>query len=1049
MQDSDPLRDLTAYEVSFLPAHLEAAGRALDLHRLLRLTQSDGANAWYATKRDISKYLEDVARAWRLADEETEIARERDGEAVRLGRQVRYALITASVRSLVEQIPGTLWRALTEGRVWSTAQALAYAQAIPSAQLRTEALSRLWPHVSESLLDEALQATAAIEDSRWRSEALQALAPYLRAPLLERALDLIRTGPEWAKSGAFHSLLPKMLEPQRRHILIEALRALQALANDEVRSDVLLKLAPYLTEVMREALDAAQVLWDDWARSRALVGLARYASASLRIEILKAVRAIERQPYRSQALAEMVSYLPEPLRLSVAAEALANARAVPNAATRSETLCALLPFVAGLQHDNVLCEALDAARLIAEDQGRCEALAELAPYLEELGLEEALDAAGVVDDDYCKSEALARLAPHLNRRLLQHALAVAEGIEDGRQKSGAVAALVPYVAAQGSPEACLQWVRLIHDEFFQFRLLADLAPRLPPMMFGDVLKLISEMRDERAQSRALASVAEYLPEPLLERALSAALAVSNEAARSYVLAMIAPCLSEGREGVLKEALWTAKTIREEQERKAAIATVVERSLTLERPEDVLEVVRIIGDDCEYVQCVAAFAPYLPGPQQQSLLSQALEVASTINHKETQSCALGAVARALPNPTRQSVVKLALNAAHAITNEHKRTAAVARLAPDMSEALLQNAFEVVGEVGDEESRADALLQLAQHVPPRWLDQFEQMVLALGNEPRRSDVLAEFMLRLAELHHSEKAFALMRELKHEPSRCRALVALASHLSEPLQEAAVDAVRSIRDGRLRCEALAVLASHAAEPARSRALDEVVESVARLGDPIARANLLARLLASISEPERQKFFGVAVAAARAVEDNRVRSYVLAELGSPLSGTVRSCILEEALQAARAIEWGPYDRINALAAIAVQLTEDQRLAVVTEALRLAAEIRDEDVRGGAVAGLAQAVSMPVVEQTLKLVCPMRNPQWRHESFMHLAPHIVVMPPDQRYALWTHTLHVLASRMRPNFLEDLGALSAAIAPGGEQEVLPVVAAIEDVRRWWP
>jgi hypothetical protein len=127
--EDNPIAHLTEYELRHLAAHLEAPGRADDLHHLLRLewvrtedvphirqglrgwldrllgrrrfrTERHCTNAWYAAKEavgDTAGYLADVQRAWRLANQSAE------SEAIVL--QCRYALITASVNSLATNLP--------------------------------------------------------------------------------------------------------------------------------------------------------------------------------------------------------------------------------------------------------------------------------------------------------------------------------------------------------------------------------------------------------------------------------------------------------------------------------------------------------------------------------------------------------------------------------------------------------------------------------------------------------------------------------------------------------------------------------------------------------------------------------------------------------------------------------------------------------------------------------------------------------------------------------------------------------------------------------
>ncbi|MCB8923966.1 MAG: hypothetical protein H6662_20490 [Ardenticatenaceae bacterium] len=61
--NSNPVAQLTRYELRHLVAHLEQSGRIGDLHRLLALETGEQRNAWYEAKDavgDLQGYLDDV-----------------------------------------------------------------------------------------------------------------------------------------------------------------------------------------------------------------------------------------------------------------------------------------------------------------------------------------------------------------------------------------------------------------------------------------------------------------------------------------------------------------------------------------------------------------------------------------------------------------------------------------------------------------------------------------------------------------------------------------------------------------------------------------------------------------------------------------------------------------------------------------------------------------------------------------------------------------------------------------------------------------------------
>ena len=188
------------YGLHHLAAHLEAAGREDDLHRLMRLEWSDHQgeqtracfeNTWYTVHErvgDTSGYLSDVDRVWRLTEEAFADRR----SSLAIGLQCRYALIFTSLCSLAGNIPPALLVALVEKGIWLGPQGLTYARQIQKPELRSRALAALAPSPylgpteRDQALREALKAAWAIEYDWDRSQVLAALAPRLPRPCSAR-----------------------------------------------------------------------------------------------------------------------------------------------------------------------------------------------------------------------------------------------------------------------------------------------------------------------------------------------------------------------------------------------------------------------------------------------------------------------------------------------------------------------------------------------------------------------------------------------------------------------------------------------------------------------------------------------------------------------------------------------------------------------------------------------------------------------------------------------------------------------------------------------
>ena len=216
--DSDKLnpRQAPPYIVRYYGAHLQRAGAGAEHY--YALVNAGWLQAWEALEGTYDGFLNDMVRAWRLAEAAGEQEQHAADRGRAIGLQCRYALIMASIKSLVSHIPPALLTVLIDNSVWTPVRGLAYARQMPEEKQRAEALVELASYLPEPLLREALAVARAIADAENRAGALTGLAPYLSEPLRGTALQ-------------------------------EALAAARAIAEEEeAQLRVLVGLAPYLPE---------------------------------------------------------------------------------------------------------------------------------------------------------------------------------------------------------------------------------------------------------------------------------------------------------------------------------------------------------------------------------------------------------------------------------------------------------------------------------------------------------------------------------------------------------------------------------------------------------------------------------------------------------------------------------------------------------------------------------------------------------------------------------------------------------------------------------
>jgi hypothetical protein len=1007
-----------------LTRHMEQAGQPEAIHTLLREETAEGRNGWYQARERLGQtagYLEDVARAWRLAEEEFTTHR----SLLAMGLQCRYAFITASLNSLAKNIPPALLVALVEKDAWAPAQGLAYARQMPDLAQRAEALTRLAPYLSGSLrgtvLREALTAAREIGDEEYRAEALAQLAFCLTE------LNYTR----------------------------EALTTVLEISRANCQAEALAGLAPNLPESMlREALAAAREMRSADDQAKALARLVpRLAELGYFQEAVEEARAIQRVSSKVEALARLASHLPEAEQEGVLREALLAARSAAvwdrrGGSPKAEALAALAPHLPR----RLLREALAVARETGFVRVRAEALSALAPRVPEAEqedvFEEALLAVQKIKAAGVRARVLAGLAPNLPEPVLREALVAARDIEDEEYQAEALTSLAPRLAELDYPREALAVAREIKDEGGQAKALTTLAPHLPEPLLRLALAMTRRTEDTTQWLKAVASLAPYLPEPLLRDALTATRRIGDRGRRANTMAVLAPCLAQL--GCPREALAAAQEVEDEDGR---------------------------------AQALASLAPHLLEPLLWDALAAARELPNLYwrdwTDKSPQSEALAAL---VPRLAKLGYPREALAVAREIEAEGHRAKALLGLAHYLSEPMLNEALAVVRDMPGEDwegrsIRAQVLAALASRLAQLGHLQDAFAVLQeTEDEGNWAKVLTALVPYLPE-HLLQGVVTAVRRIQSEKIRAEALAELAPHLPEHLVRDALAAAQEIGWEEHRVEALTGVAPHLPEPLKVEVLKEALKAVRHMFTH-ARATALTGLAPYL--PEQLLEEAVAVALAMRAASRRVEA--LTALAPYLSGPLKGRALREALVAVKAMR-SPSSKLRALTRLAPHLSEVLKGEVLQEALALVHNIGNERVRAEALVGLAPHFPEPLLRKALAMtrniedrkqraimltaaasrlaelgypyealgmVLEIEGEDDRVEALAMLASHLAQLPGETLVPVWQKTLPTWATHTREDLLVDLRALVPAIATlGGTEAVVETFHAIQDVGRWWP
>ncbi|MEU4477793.1 hypothetical protein AB0F68_06960, partial [Micromonospora sp. NPDC023966] len=638
------------YPVRHLARHLELAGRLNDLHRLMTAELSETpavpANAWYLVHdrtHSIDRYLDDLGRATRCAEAATDAAIAEHRPATSLGREIRYALLSASIHSLTDTIPPAMLPALVASRIWEPNRAVAHARRYTNLETRCSALVALRavvpPDARDALLAEALAAAEAVPAETARVWLASGLVPYLDGAQTSALIAAIpATTSEHLRPGVLARLADQTtVESQLRSLFAQAV----VITNEQIRASALVALAPYLSPtLLDDALARAAEIRAEDVKALAFVSLAAHLDAAQLARLHPYASAIEDRDCHAFALAGIAA-------------------------------CAGV----GDRPDHV-ADALTAAQAFVSERMRGSAIAALAPHLDRRQFERAMPAVRRLASLDARTLALVSLAPHTPLDLLPEALADARGFADEDARADVLVALAPHLPVHLLTEV-LANVRSISNEDARADVLAALAPHLPVHLLTEVLANVRSISNEDARADVLAALASHLPNHLLLEALSDARAIADQDGGAAVVAALAVELSNTatRTQAVADALNASRVMQSDHDRASVLARLAQW-LSDDLLEEAVSITSTFADDDARAKVLVALASHLPD----RLMADGLAIALSLITEEPRTRAMAALGPLLA-PDHLAV---GVAAAEEIPEEIGRVQALAALVPFLSD-----------------------------------------------------------------------------------------------------------------------------------------------------------------------------------------------------------------------------------------------------------------------------------------------------------------------------------------------------------------------------
>jgi hypothetical protein len=741
---SNPVARLSGYELRHLVLHLEACGLIEELHRLLALETSTRSNAWFEAKQaydDIQGYLDDVSRAWRIA-EASYLPTDEPQEARSLGLQIRYALITSSVYNLISNIPPILLATLVEKGVWTPLRAFNYAKRTPYS---TEALQRLAPFLDTQQLIEAIALVRNLPEDRqkWLQE-LFALAPEITTKLGREVLASMED--KASLEQLMGNALAKLAEQIPNEQITDALKVAQALSNNAFAALSILLSRLAAQGATQKAIRIAKEIGDSLWRAKTFKAILPYLSEHDKnfvvcSEVFTVLQNVY-LPEKVETLALLIPHLPleEPqefrelrsanqeyfkavpllTRPAITTHALECAREIDNKLRKAEAFAHLVPVLLETDRLSILSETLSLVKEVEPESYRDQAMEVLAEQLREPLWSEALDVVKSVQDDFWRYMTLKPLIPHLPDTLLPEALAILYTLRESDRYE-----VLKSLATRLTKPMLQEVLQIVEDQYYKSRILRVLAPQLDETILRELLQAtypapVQDEHDEEQDAdwhNKKSTILEALAPRLSEAMVREALAIATPKLRFFQMeprrfrtmrGILIPQLA--RLGFPEEAMSAIREHKVELDTK--IIVEIAQYLPEAKLGELLAMIRNPSHKYERKQALNGLAPYLSP----TLLQEAIRIASTIGDTDQLDQALGKTANSL---ALLGYTQAAIETVLRVKEATKRASILREMIERSSETgrplLVAEALKATRQIESIENKTEAVAALMSHIP----------------------------------------------------------------------------------------------------------------------------------------------------------------------------------------------------------------------------------------------------------------------------------------------------------------------------------------------
>jgi len=1009
-----------AYGLRHVATHLAGARWWEDLHNLVAegtLQQLPWAQARFQAEGDYGGFLADLALAWNHA---SETAPEADEAA---SRQIRYALITSSLFSLITRVPVELLVALLENNMpgWTLNRVLGYLSYIPRSAHRNLALMKVAPLVVSEVVSE-VQSGHGIT---WTDENLLDMVVWLAellstdSPMPEFSI-LVQTLPE--------AMLANVLDQQEEHLTpSELFRFLSVLTphlsivlqrqavriaghfkNEEERADLLMHLTRHLApELYDDVLDLAKSIREEEYRGRVLAYLASFMAKYQPMETLEFAMTIDDSFYRANALAAVAPMIDHRLRRQVAAEAWKSLWDAETAMDREQALSQVMPRIAPYLLASHLTRAIEYVTWCADSEWKANVLKACVPQVPPEQLDQAVTALRTLESAEVGAEILAFLIIHFSMEQQREILISAKRVDNPCIRARTLAGLASNIAPALRESALTEVfcaLDSIESPLDYGMTLNQLTTHLPSQMITAVidasltgiLAAVGKTEPSFERDKTLLKFAQGLPEDIRKRhiteIINAAAVIPDGQSCARALAGIAAFSSaEERKQVLTNALLKTQEVGDTAVLAESLARLVpdlESDLAKEVSVIVLHSMQSIFDEGALAGLLVRTCKYL----HQDVRMQVLQIAETLTSPAERAWALAGLVPDVPPEVRAATAVKVLDMIDSLSiNDGFRNwclwaldQVTPYLTTEQREKAADGILSRITRIEDDVERRRCLIDALRHVPDSLMRNVFEVANSIGMESQRAEAFVGIGPRCA----SELLKEILDTVKQMrfPYWGTVVSGLAPCLPSELID---DALNRVKDPLFAlavgdtCEFLIGVAPRLTP----KLLVEAMSIAESIPDEGKRIRALMALAPQMTPAQRAAVLRKGLRIAAKVNSRTQQARLLLQLVPGLRGGTLRQAVETILAALEAI--GSEDeRVNMLVLLGPYLFDSSR----NRALSAIAQINLDATRACKLADLLNHLPAPIKKQKLEqaLTSTLENGYGfeRHHKLMKLLPQL-------------------------------------------------------------